>query len=264
MTMHRIGVAIGGTPIRLCTSNAEFAGMLRERYSGFLTRNNRIACEFEIETIPPEQITTAEDVTVTRTDTSWIIERGDFQATWTPQDRRAKIRQTANPYSIDSALRIVHSLILATEGGFLLHAASVIRSGKAFIFSGISGAGKTTISRLAPSNVTLLTDEISYVRRDGTAYRAYGTPFMGEMAKPGKNVSAPVAAIYLLAQAPQNRIEDVKPANAVREILRNTLFFAHDSKLVEQVFETMLDVVARVPVKRLSFLPDRAVWDLIA
>jgi hypothetical protein len=37
-------------------------------------------------------------------------------------------------------LRIVHSLIQAQAGGFLLHSASAIRNGKAFLFSGISGA----------------------------------------------------------------------------------------------------------------------------
>ena len=58
--------------------------------------------------------------------------------------------QSANPYSIDAALRIIHSLILARQGGLLVHAASAVRNGKAFLFAGVSGAGKTTISRLAP------------------------------------------------------------------------------------------------------------------
>ncbi len=74
------------------------------------------------------------------------------------------MRQNANPYSLDSVLRIVHSLILAERGGFLLHAASAICDGRACLFSGVSGAGKTTMTRLAPPDVTLLTDEISYVR----------------------------------------------------------------------------------------------------
>jgi hypothetical protein len=61
-------------------------------------------------------------------------------------------------------LRILHSLILARTGGFLVHAASAVRHGWAFVFAGISGTGKTTLARLAPPDVTLLTDEISYLR----------------------------------------------------------------------------------------------------
>ena len=73
-----------------------------------------------------------------------------------------------------------------------------------FLFAGVSGAGKTTISRLAPADVTLLTDEISYLRRNGEGYVAYGTPFAGELAKVGENIRAPLAALYLLAQGPEN------------------------------------------------------------
>ena len=77
------------------------------------------------------------------------------------------IRQSANPYSIDSVLRIVHTLLLARAGRFSLHASSAVRNGRAFLFAGVSGAGKTTIARLAPPDAMLLTDEISYVTHEG-------------------------------------------------------------------------------------------------
>jgi hypothetical protein len=89
-------------------------------------------------------------------------------------------------------LRITHSLLLAMEGGFQLHASSAIRNGHAFLFAGVSGAGKTTMARLAPSDALVLTDEISYIRRIAGGYRAYGTPFAGELARPGANASAPL------------------------------------------------------------------------
>jgi len=78
------------------------------------------------------------------------MERGDFRARWNPETHQGRIRQSANPYSIDSVLRIVHTLVLARNGGFLLHASSGIRNGKAFLFSGLSEAGKTTMARLRP------------------------------------------------------------------------------------------------------------------
>ena len=194
----------------------------------------------------------------------WNLTRGDFRAEWNPAERRGRIRQSMNPYSVDCVLRIVHTLALAKQGGFLVHAASAIRNGKAFLFSGISGAGKTTISRLAPADATLLTDEISYVRRAENGYVAYGTPFAGELAEPGENVQAPIETLFFLEQGPENRIEDVGSASvAARGLLRNILFFAHDAELVDQVFAAALDFVRRVAVKRLTFLPDERVWDLI-
>jgi hypothetical protein len=191
------------------------------------------------------------------------MERGDFRAEWEPATRCGTIRQTANPYSIDATLRILHTLSLATQGGFLVHAASAIRNGKAFIFSGVSGAGKTTISRLAPPDATLLTDEISYVRREGNRYMACGTPFAGELARVGENCSAPLSALFFLEKGPQNRIEPISPTEAIQRLMRNILFFADDTELVKLVFQSACEFATLVPMHRLVFVPDQRVWDII-
>ena len=193
----------------------------------------------------------------------WRLRRGDFRAHWDPRVGRGRIRQSPNPYSIDSVLRIVHTLILAREGGFLLHSAGAIRNGRAFLFSGVSGAGKTTISRLAPPDVTLLTDEVSYVRRDGDGYRACGTPFAGELARVGENCSAPIGCLFFLHQGTANKIEPLAKPEAIRRLMRNILFFAEDADLVNKVFQSACDFVERVPVRRLTFFPDSRVWDMV-
>jgi hypothetical protein len=56
-----------------------------------------------------------------------------------------------------------------------------------------------------------LTDEISYVLRQGDQYVAFGTPFTGELAKLGENVSASISALYLLAKGNGNRVDPVSP-----------------------------------------------------
>ena len=39
--------------------------------------------------------------------------RGDFELDWDPATRRGSTRHSANPYSIDSALRVLHTFLLA-------------------------------------------------------------------------------------------------------------------------------------------------------
>ena len=264
-------IEIGGIPIRVNTTDADFRNMLQNRYAGFVGSSEHAAVEFDVDLFTPGFVDPDADVRVTQHAGKWALERGDFRAEWEPARRTGTIRQSANPYSIDAVLRIVHTLVLAQEGGFLMHAASAIRNGKAFLFAGVSGAGKTTISRLAPSDATLLTDEISYVRKDGRkdvkkqnlSYVAFGTPFTGELAKLGENVSAPISAFYLLAQGPENRIDPVAPGQAVRELLANVLFFAEDQELVQRSFHAACEFVSRVPVSRLTFVPDTRVWEMI-
>jgi len=335
MAAYDVCIDIGGMPILVHTHSAEFAHLLKDRYGPFVVRSAPSAnpssdgrtlgddegrpyppgrprspapystgeestphavFELVVELVPPGIASDAEEVRVRLEGGRWAMERGDFRAEWDPKHRRGWVRQSPNPYSIDSVLRILHSLVLAREGGFLVHAASAIRNGRAFLFAGVSGAGKTTISRLAPPDVVLLTDEISYVRpwkqgianreqgttpglQDNTqqpteraesfpaslfpAYEAFGTPFAGELARLGENLRAPVAALYLLTQGAGNTFEAVSHAEAARALLRNILFFAQDEELVRLVSQSAFDFVNRVPVRRLVFAPDARVWELI-
>jgi len=275
-------ITIGAMSIQLRTDSPEFAAMLKDRYGSFIhPASNGAAFQLDIDLIPLRAVAEDddEDISVRLESGRWIIQRGDFRAECDPATGRGTVRQSANPYSIDGVLRILHSLLLAREGGFLVHAASAIRNGRAFLFAGVSGAGKTTLSRLAPPDVAVLTDEISYVRRateprpteprpteprpSGSGYLAFGTPFAGELARIGENLRAPLAAVYLLAQGPENRIEPVAPAEAVRALLRNILFFAHDEELVQLVFRAAFDFVSQVSVQRLVFTPDARAWELI-
>ena len=125
--------------------------MLRGRYGGY--EASGVAPEFalRVQLTSPESFDSDADAEVWLEGREWRMERGDFRARWNPAERRGEVFQSANPYSIDSVLRIVHTLMLAPEGGFLLHASSAVRNGKAFLFSGVSEAGKTTIARLAPA-----------------------------------------------------------------------------------------------------------------
>ena len=265
---YSVVIAIGGIPVRLNTTDGAFLELLQNRYAGFVSEEDFTEYDFDVELTPPPFTGADPGLRVTYGAGRWQLQRGDFRAEWEPATRRGVIHQTANPYSIDAVLRIVHTLVLAKQGGFLLHSASAIRNGKAFLFAGVSGAGKTTISRLAPADATLLTDEISYVRKQNRGqnddgYVAFGTPFTGELAKLGENASAPVAALYLLAQGPENRIDPVTESDAGRELLANMLFFAEDQEMVHYAFQAACDFVHRVPVHRLTFVPDARVWELI-
>jgi hypothetical protein len=228
-------IEIGGMRARVNSTDHDFLDMLQQRYSGYVASAGNSDIEFDMDLVPPGHAYAETEVCVSQHGGRWSLTRGDFRAEWQP----------------------------AKQGGFLLHSASAIRNGKAFLFAGVSEAGKTTISRLAPRDVTLLTDEISYVRRRGEEYVAFGTPFTGELAKLGENVSAPIAALYLLGKGPDNRIDPVPAGEAVRSLLSNLLFFAKDEELVQTIFHTAFEFVRRVPVSRLTFFPDARVWELI-
>lgn len=256
-------VDIGNMPVRLTTTDRSLVQLLEERYAGFVNPSATPAFEFDVSVVPASALGTDADLCVRARTNQWVLERGDFRAEWDSATRRGWIEQTVNPYAVDSVLRIVHTLLLSKQGGFLLHAASAVREGRAMLFVGPSGAGKTTIARLAPHDVTLLGDEISYVRYVEDQYLAFGTPFAGELGHSGQPLSAPVAAIYRLERGPDNNVERLGSSEAVRTLMRNILFFADDSELTGHLLETSCHVASTIPVYRLAFSPDARVWDVI-
>jgi len=109
-----------------------------------------------------------------------------------------------------------------------------------------------------------LSDEISYIRREGNTYRAYGTPFTGELGRNGENVSAPVEKLFFLVQASSNGEACVGRSEAVGKLLKNILFFSIETSLIERMFKTAVDFASCVPAKNLLFSPEPAIWNLIA
>lgn len=261
-----LNILIGGTPVRVVSRDEIFARMIADQYAGFTGTEAADAIKVDVTLTDASLPITGDpddDLAVRNESGVWIMQRGDFSARYDPMRRFCAVTQSANRYSIDSVIRIIHTLTLAPGHGFLLHAASAIRAGRAFIFAGLSGAGKTTIARLAPAAVTLLSDEVSYVRKYASGFTACGTPFTGELGRAGENVSAPVQALYFLQHASENRIERLPDAEAARLLMRNILFFVGDPGLVARVFDLACEFISAVPAWRLSFVPDERVWETI-
>jgi hypothetical protein len=258
---YRFTVSVGGTPVTFETGAREVVEWCAGRYAGFIVGSDHPALTIHVSIAPPSR--PCADIEVRRSGGVWRITHADFEAELDPDGGRGSVRQLPGSPAIDSVLRVGYSLLLARRGAFLLHAASAVRNGKAFVFTGVSGAGKTTLSRLAPPDVSLLTDEISYVMPDGGGYIAAGTPFFGEMGRPGENISAPINSLYLLNKGPENRIDEVAPTEACQAVMRNILFFAEDPEPVRALFAAACRFVTAVPVRRLTFRPEQAAWDLI-
>lgn len=174
----------------------------------------------------------------------------------------ARLTRVNSEFTLDSLIRVLLSVKLAERAGFLLHAATVVRDSRAYVFTGRSGAGKSTIAAMAPAG-SALTDEISLLRFAHGGWYAYGTPFWGEFRAAGANRRFPVAGIYSLAQAQENRIEPLSPGQALRALLPNVLFFSRKKHHADALLRALAALVGSVPVGRLHFLRDASFWQVL-
>jgi hypothetical protein len=257
-----LDVAIGGMHVRFESERRQLLDVARDRYKGFLDTGRpdwTLALDLGSIAAAPDA-----DVVVRTDDGRRItIQRGDFRATLDLSARRGRlVLAEADEFSLDSFLRVFGSLALAERNGLLVHASSVVRTGRAFLFPGVSGSGKSTVARLS-ADALVLSDEISIVRALARDARCHGSPFWGELARAGADHDAPLAGVYFLSQADHHELHPLTPRQAVSALLPNVLWFSRDTVLTAQVLDLAGTLVETVPCFALRFRRDAGFWRLI-
>jgi len=259
-----LSLAIAGVRAAIVMRDATLADIVRQRYKGFLSAGKpRWRIALDVDTVVPPAV--PGDVVVRRDGhpARLAVERGDFSAILDLDRRCGRVALNApNEFSIDSFLRIACTLALLDVPGLVVHAASLIRGDKAYLFCGRSGAGKTTLTRLSP-DATLLSDELSIVTMSNGHARCHGTPFWGELARAGEDRCAPLHAVFFLHHGGRHTVEAVRPGDALKQLLSTVLFFAREPELTARVLGIASNLVESVPCFDLHFRPDAGFWELV-
>jgi hypothetical protein len=166
---------------------------------------------------------------------------------------------------LENAVRLLVARMAVERGGFALHAAGVLRDGKAWLFAGPSGAGKTTAVRLsapAPS----LGDDYGVVLRRGSEWFAAAVPFDNS-----ERVSAsateglfPLAGVWRLHRAATPRIEPQRGATGSASLLACVAFHRALPDLAERVLSHVEALVRADRYHHLYFAPDPGFWSCVA
>jgi len=163
-----------------------------------------------------------------------------YRAAWLDETfSRGHVLLNRASYSADQAhfpleyptdeLLLMHRLALGE--GVELHALGLVDDdGSGYLFLGHSGAGKSTTARLwmRHPGVRLLSDDRIIVRRHQREFRMYGTPWHGDAGVASAD-SAPLAAIFLLEQAPRHQILPISQPQAAAELFARA-FLPHYQK----------------------------------
>lgn len=177
-------------------------------------------------------------------------------------DAHVDFEGVQHEYGLDSLVRILLSVLLAQQRGFLLHAATVVNEGRAYVFTGKSGAGKSTVASLSPKG-SVLTDEISLLKFVDEGWHAFGTPFWGEFRAEGANIHSRIAGLYFLSQASEDRVERLSTRESLRAMLPNVLFFSRERQTTENLLCLLSEFVCSIPCYRLCFCKDCSFWKVI-
>ena len=202
-----------------------------------------------------------------------------FHKAFGSPDATSDITPEHNPALFRFGLWTMFNIAALERRAVAVHSSVISLDGRAVLFLGESGTGKSTHTRLWREHIPgarLLNDDSPIIRiaPEGAAEAASapaadtipalqgvlacGSPWSGKTPC-YRNVSHPIAGIVRLSQAPQNRIRRLRPIEAIGALLPSCPpSFAHDERLEDAICRLVSQIVAQVPVYHLECLPDAA------
>lgn len=150
------------------------------------------------------------------------------------------------------------------DNSFLIHAAGLLRQGKGFIFTGESGAGKTTVSKLSYPEAEILSDESIVVSEEHGRYWISQGPIRTEITKLSDTM-VNLCAIFILVQDKINSLRRLSGAEMGHKLMDNVIYvnLSAGIRRVDFLAEKLRFVNAIsncVPVYELRFAKDKTFW----
>jgi hypothetical protein len=154
-----------------------------------------------------------------------------------------------------------------------VHTCGILRYGNVLLFTGPSGAGKTTIARLCDQpNGEVINDEMLLVSRpgqNGNGINVRSAPILSTFP-PRRNLTASLRCIFLLKQGSKTLARGLNRTEAylrfMRQIISPACIGQKDKKTIFSMMADFSDqVTAAIPVYELEFTMDRiSLWQTVA
>lgn len=153
---------------------------------------------------------------------------------------------------------ILYYLTVIT-GDIMIHASGMNYSGKGYLFSGVSGKGKSTIAGLwENSGAKVIHDDRLILRKTGSSYRMYNTPVYNN----DEPQDSPLNRIFIIDHGTANKIVPVKGALAISLVMANCIQHNWGAEIIAKLLGAVSVMCETIPTARLFFVPDQSVTDL--
>ena len=146
------------------------------------------------------------------------------------------------------------------NGDIMIHASGVNISGHGYLFSGVSGKGKSTMARLwDEAGARVIHDDRLILRNTGGVYKMFNTPVYNN-DEPRESI---LDRIYIIEHGAENMLVQLKGANAVTQIMANCIQHNWGADIIARLLGSISIMCGTVPTAKLFFKPDRSIIDLI-
>lgn len=148
--------------------------------------------------------------------------------------------------------------------GLLVHSSCVVDGGKAWMFVGHSGAGKSTAAELSAPR-PILSDEATLLLLDADGgVTIHDSPLRSENEERGEADASPLGGVHFLVQAEEVRREPVGKVEALIGLMDKVFYWKHSKPETAKMIAVCREVVQRVPAYELHFQKNDSFWEVIS
>ena len=146
------------------------------------------------------------------------------------------------------------------NGDIMIHSSGVNYSGKGYLFTGVSGKGKSTMANLWENEgAFVIHDDRLILRKSAGAFTMYNTP----VYKNDEPRESPLNKVFIIEHGYENRIVPVRGAVAVSLVMANCIQHNWGHGNISGLIDALSSLFDIIPAYKLSFLPDKSVIDHI-
>lgn len=141
---------------------------------------------------------------------------------------------------------------------FLLHSSFISWQNNGILFTAPSGTGKSTQADLWKKyeDADIYNGDRTIIRKIDGKYYGFGSPYAGSSGI-YRNESAPIKAIVVIEQGPDNVIRRLHGREAFLPLFRETLMNTWNKEYMEKMTDLLMDAACQIPVYHLSCRPDQ-------
>lgn len=263
----RINLEVAGLVVSLLTDDPAMATRIRNRYREFLVADAVPLVLISLALSPGALFIHPEPgpLTIEASYENGYLNYRSYQVRGEIDLERGKgVAELAPRASVENLLRAVYAWLCIKNNAMLLHSAGMIRNGQGYCFFGPSGAGKTTISRLAANSVHVLSDDLVLIRLEETGWRLFGVPFRGALSDtPLSNRSAPLNGVFRLYQDTAHYVTVATVGQSVADLVVSSPFVSREPSLTDSLLRICDQLANAVPIRYLHFTLDGEFWSAI-
>ena len=149
--------------------------------------------------------------------------------------------------------------LLLQNDGMMFHSAAVGWKGRAYLFTGPSGTGKSTHRKMwqqlyGENAITAFNDDKPPIRFIDGKWYAYGAPWSGK-SNIDKNVKFPLGGICILKQGTENRIRKMPALEAISYLAGQTIHKQLDEQQATALLKNVDSLIKNIPIFLLECTP---------